>query len=89
MTAANSTIDRMRDVIARVCELEPDAISLHARLRGYGIDSIRILDLMMSVEEEFAVELDAEQVIQLSTVQELIDYIDRYHATKGSDAGAR
>jgi acyl carrier protein len=85
MTAVGSTVDRMRGVIARVCEVEPGAISLQARLRGYGIDSIRILDLLISVEEEFAIELDVEQMANVSTVQELVDYIERSRATKGDN----
>jgi acyl carrier protein len=87
MNAAGSISQRMRELIARVCEVEPDAVTLHARLRGYGIDSIRILDLLMSVEEEFAIELDVEQMMHVSTVQELVDYIERQHAAKRRSTG--
>ena len=42
-----------------------------------GLDSVQILDLLMTVEEEFNVQLDSEQadLDKLMTVNALVDYV--------------
>lgn len=82
MEAKGATIDRIRSVIGRVCEVDPGEIASQARLRGYGIDSVRVIELLMSIEEEFGIELNLEQLGRLTTVRELVDYIDQQRAQK-------
>jgi len=76
------TIDRLRQLIAESCEIEPHGISETARLRGYGIDSVRVMDLMLSVEEEFAIQFRMEELESVLTVGDLATYVDRLRSQR-------
>ena len=39
-------------------------------------DSLDTVDIMMSIEEEFDIELDDEETAKLSTVKDLVDYLE-------------
>jgi acyl carrier protein len=56
--------------------VEPASIAENARLRGFGIDSIRVMELVLSIEEEFAIALDPEQVFGAATLRDLAAHID-------------
>jgi acyl carrier protein len=56
---------------------------MNARLRGYGIDSVRVLELLMSIEEEFGIELKVDQMSQIGTVRDLVEHIDAQTAHGG------
>ncbi len=81
------TFERLRSLIGEVCAIDPRAIGASARLRGYGIDSIRALDLMMSIEEEFQVQFRLEDLTDIRTVGELAAYVDRLRAPDGRPEG--
>jgi acyl carrier protein len=71
------TIDRLRQLIAESCAVAPELVVPQARLRGYGIDSVRIMDLMLTIEEQFAVRFSPEELDGVRTVGELAAYVER------------
>jgi acyl carrier protein len=77
VSSAGDTLSRIKCLIAEVCAVAPETIGTSARLRGYGIDSIRALDLMVSVEEEFEVQFRVEDLENIHTVGDLADYVER------------
>jgi acyl carrier protein len=89
--AGTDTIARLRSLIAASCEISPDLVVPQARLRGYGIDSIRIMDLMLTIEEQFAVRFNVEELDGVRTVGELAAYIERLRqqTPDGKDAAHR
>ncbi len=51
------------DVIASLCNRPPDTLELQASLfDDLGVDSIRFMELLAMLEEEFAFELDVEDL---------------------------
>jgi acyl carrier protein len=71
------TIERLRHLIAESCAVLPELVVPQARLRGYGIDSVRIMDLMLTIEEQFAVRFNLEELDGVRTVGELAAYVER------------
>ena len=67
---------RLRDVIGRVSMVDPASISDNGRLLGFGIDSIRLIELVMNLEEEFSIKIEPEQLFGVSTVRELASHIE-------------
>lgn len=72
-----TTLDRLRQMIADSCAVRLDLVVPQARLRGYGIDSVRIMDLMFTVEEQFGVRFSLEELDGVRTVEDLARYIER------------
>ncbi len=48
-----------------------DQLSLDTTVESLGFDSLSILDVLYGIEQEFGVELDAGDVMDLKTVGEL------------------
>jgi acyl carrier protein len=71
------TFARLRHLIAEACAVSPDLVVPQARLRGYGIDSVRIMNLMLTIEETFGVHFDLEELDGVRTVGDLAAYVDR------------
>ena len=75
MDKKEATFERLRSLISETCAVDPTTIGRNARLRGYGVDSIRVMELMLSIEDEFQIRLEREQLEDISTVGELADYV--------------
>lgn len=39
-------------------------------------DSIQLMELVMSIEEEFDIEIDEDDIAQIETIGDVIDYIE-------------
>ncbi len=62
-----------------VDELGIDAgdVTPDAKLKGnLGISSVEFVDIAMTIEEEYDVELDEDKLRKIKTVQELCDYVE-------------
>lgn len=50
-------IDRIKTVIARYLDIDPDTIDPNQSLEAYGADSLTRMDIVMTLEDEFNREL--------------------------------
>ncbi len=75
MVAKLEIIDRIRMIIAKELAIEGSVIVESARLEDdLGADSLNRFSIFSAVEEEFGVELDQEEILEIDTVGQLIDY---------------
>lgn len=44
-------------------------------IESLGFDSLTILDLLYDLQEEFGVEIEAKQVLEIATVGEMVDFL--------------
>lgn len=51
--------------------------SKHRLLKDLGVGSLDILDLTMNIEDEFDIEISDEDADEFTTLQKVIDYIDK------------
>ena len=82
------TLDRLRATIADACAVSPDLVVPPARLRGYGIDSVRLMSLMLTIEEQFGVRFDLEALEGVRTVGDLVAYVERLQREAGTAGDA-
>ncbi len=71
--------EELRDVICNEFELDEDCISLETDfLTDLGVDSIDLVDLSMTVEDVFEVEMpfDEDELDKIKTVKDLVKYIE-------------
>ena len=57
-----------------VSEVVPEA----SFIDDLGADSLDLVEMMMSLEEEFDIDIDDEEAEKLTTVQKVIDYVKKH-----------
>lgn len=72
----NTTESRVLDIISRFCET-PQNLSMEMVLDELDIASINIMEIIISVEEEFNITVNDEDLTSLTTIQSVIDYIEQ------------
>ena len=69
--------DKVREALAKQFELDPDSITLETNLiDDPGADSLDVVELIMSLEDEFGVSISDEDAAQLYTVGRIVDYLE-------------
>ena len=69
--------NKVIELIADQLNKKVDQISLESRLfEDLGANSLDVIDLIVSVEDEFGIAISNEDAQQLKTVQDILDCID-------------
>ncbi len=69
--------EKIRGIIAEQLEIEVENITMESSLLDdLGADSLDIVDLIMSIEDEFEVEIMDEDIEGLKTVGDAVKYIE-------------
>ena len=72
------TFDKIRELLAQQFEVSADSISMETNIvDDLGGDSLDVVDLIMSVEEEFGISIPDEDAGELSTVGKIVEYIEK------------
>ena len=70
-------IDKVKDIIVDQLDADEDAVTLEASIiDDLGADSLDVVDLVMSIEEEFDVEVPDEEVENMKTVGDIVKFIE-------------
>ena len=68
--------DKVKEIIASQLSVEQDKVVNSATfVDDLGADSLDTVELIMAIEEEFDCEIPEEEAANISTVQEVIDYV--------------
>jgi len=69
--------DKIRDSLAAQFEVDPDTITRETNvMNDLGADSLDLVELIMSLEDEYGVSVTDESVYEHKTVGEIADYIE-------------
>ena len=69
--------DKIKDIIVEQLDDEEDAVTMEASITDdLGADSLDVVDLVMSIEESFDVEIPDEEVENIKTVGDIVKYIE-------------
>lgn len=77
-TAPNRQVvqDWLVSYVAAVVDVAPDAVTLDTPFHELGVDSAEVVIMTGVMEEEFAVELDAELPFKHPTIAGLLDALE-------------
>jgi len=84
-----STLERLQQLLARDFELAADRLQPDATLESLEIDSLRMIEILFTVEDEFRIAVPAEHAelkARLKTLGDLAAYIDDLVAAKAQGA---
>lgn len=69
-------LEKMREMIAEQLNCEADAITADTSFKDdLGADSLDLFELVMALEENYEVEIPAEDLTELTTVGKVMDYL--------------
>ncbi len=72
-----SVFDKVKDIIIEELDADAAAITMESSLvDDLGADSLDALELIMSLQDEFDVEIDDEFAQGVKTVGEIVKYIE-------------
>ena len=70
-------LEKVKAILAEQFDVEEDKITADTDLQeDLGADSLDVVDLLMSIEDEFEVEVPDEEFENIKTVGSLVSYIE-------------
>jgi len=72
-----NTFERAKKVLVVKLDVSEDEVTMEASIvDDLGADSLDLVEIIMSLEEEFEVEVPDEDAEKLPTVRHIVEYID-------------
>ena len=69
--------EKVRDALAQQFELDRESITMDTNLiDDLGADSLDVVELIMSLEDEFGVTISDDAAAQLYTVGRIVEYLE-------------
>ncbi len=69
--------EKVKSIIIDQLDVEEEKVTMEANIQDdLGADSLDIVDLVMSFEEEFDLEIPDDQVESIKTVGDVVKYIE-------------
>ena len=69
-------LEKMREIIAEQLNCDGETIGLDTSFKDdLGVDSLDLFELVMALEEEYGLEIPAEELSDVETVGDIIEYL--------------
>lgn len=69
--------EKIRDLIVEELDVEEDEVTLEANFKDdLKIDSLDLFEMIMTLEDEFDIEIPSEDLKDLTTVGALVKYLE-------------
>lgn len=71
------TFERIRELLAEQLDVAEDKITMDSDiLEDFEADSLDVVDMVMTLEDEFGVEVPDEQIENFHTVGDVVRYVE-------------
>ena len=69
-------LEKMKEIIAEQLSVDESEIALETSFKDdLGADSLDVFELVMALEEEYDVEIPSDDLTELNTVEDVINYL--------------
>ena len=69
-------LEKMKEIIAEQLSVDESEIELSSNFKeDLGADSLDLFELVMALEEEYDVEIPAEELESIATVEDVMEYL--------------
>ncbi len=75
--AKEEIFEKLKELVVDQLGVDDDEVTMEATMQGdLGADSLDLVDLVMSIEEEFGVKVSDEELEHIKTIGDIVDYIE-------------
>lgn len=75
----SDTFDRVKNIVVDRLGVKEEQVKLEATFKDdLGADSLDVVELIMELEDEFDLEISDEDAEKISTVGDVVTYIDQH-----------
>lgn len=72
-------LDQIKEILKDTMDIDESKITLDTKLKeDLELDSLDSVELIMSAEEEFGIEIPDEDVMNFKTVNDIVNYIEEH-----------
>lgn len=69
--------EKIRQILCEQLDIEEDEVTMDSNIAmDLGADSLDVVDLVMTIEDEFEIEVPDEEVENIKTVGDVVNYIE-------------
>ena len=70
--------EKLKDIIAEQLSVEADEVTMDSNIQDdLGADSLDVVDLITTIEDEFDISIPDEAVEEIKTVGDIVNYIEK------------
>ena len=70
-------LEEVREIISEICNVKASTVERDTKLvADLGLNSFELVNLLIAFEEKFDVEIDDDNLPELETVGDIIDYLE-------------
>lgn len=70
--------EKLRELLARQLDIDEDRITMDTNIvDDLGADSLDVVELIMSLEDEYGIVITDEAVRELYTVREVVEFVEK------------
>lgn len=70
--------EKLVEIICNYVEVEPEQVQPESRfMEDLGFTSFDFMSMLGEIEDEFDVEVEQSEVVNIRTVQEAVDYLEK------------
>lgn len=71
------TFDKVKEILVEQLDIDESKVNMDSEIvSDLGADSLDVVDLVMTLEDEFDTEIPDEDVEELKTVADIVKYIE-------------
>ena len=75
-------LEKMKEIIAEQLSVDAESVTEASSFKeDLGADSLDLFELVMALEDEYSVEIPAEELEKMSTVGDVMEYL-KYHGVE-------
>ena len=75
------TFEKIRALLAEQLDLDPAKNTMESDIRNdFEADSLDIVDMVMTLEDEFGIEVPDDAIENLRTVGDVVNFVDSHQA---------
>lgn len=69
--------DEIKEILAEQFDVDIDSITLETNLdEDLGADSLDAIDIVMSIEDQYSIEVPDEVITSIKTVEDIVSFVE-------------
>ena len=73
-----TTFEKVQEILVDKLGVDASTITLESSIQeDLGADSLSVMEIVMSVEEEFGITVPEEELMSIQTVQDIVSKVER------------